>query len=120
MALRHASAFFYAYFYLQRNAFHPRSLFVTVLFVNTIYCVLFRGVLDVEFTLPDASAALIEVLDVRGRRVRILYDAWTPPGRHTAKWDGTDPSGRPVADGVYLLRLRASGDVRSTKVVKVR
>lgn len=41
-----ALAFFYAYFYLQRNAFHPRSLFVTVLFVNTIYCVLFRGVLD--------------------------------------------------------------------------
>jgi exopolysaccharide biosynthesis polyprenyl glycosylphosphotransferase len=33
---------FYTYFYLTQNRFHPRSLFVTVLFVNVVFCVLFR------------------------------------------------------------------------------
>lgn len=37
---------FYVYFYLQRNTFHPRSYFVTVLFLNVILCVLFRSWMD--------------------------------------------------------------------------
>ena len=93
----------------------PRELALTATRPNP-----FRGALEVEYTLPNAAAALIEVLDVTGRRIRVLQDEWTPAGRHVARWDGTDPGGKAVADGVYLVRLRASGDVRSTKVVKVR
>jgi len=38
-----ALAIFYAYFYLSRNVFHPRSFFATMLLVNVFYCVLFRS-----------------------------------------------------------------------------
>jgi len=38
-----ALALFYAYFYLRRNVFHPRSFFATVLSLNVMYCVLFRA-----------------------------------------------------------------------------
>jgi len=41
-----ALALFYAYFYLRRNVFHPRTLFATVMFLNVIYCVLFRATLN--------------------------------------------------------------------------
>lgn len=79
----------------------------------------FRGALRVHFTLPHAAAALLEVLDVQGRRVRIAHDAWTEGGARTVIWDGKDAAGRTAANGVYLLRLRAGGDVRTAKVVKV-
>jgi len=36
---------FYAYFYLTRNAFHPRSLFATLLGLNAVFAILFRGAL---------------------------------------------------------------------------
>jgi hypothetical protein len=78
-----------------------------------------RG-LVAEFALPDPGAALVEVLDVSGRRVRILRDEWTPAGRHRVAWDGTDPYGREVAGGVYFLRLRALGAALTTKAVKIR
>jgi len=39
-------AIFYAYFYLQRNVFHPRSMFATVIFVNVFYCIAFRALTD--------------------------------------------------------------------------
>jgi len=39
-----ALVLFYAYFYLRRNVFHPRSFFVTVLFFNVFYAVAFRAV----------------------------------------------------------------------------
>ncbi len=78
-----------------------------------------RGVVA-EFALPDPGQALLEVLDVRGRRVRVLRDEWTEAGRHRAAWDGNDTFGRPVADGVYFIRLRALGTTLTTKSVKIR
>ena len=78
-----------------------------------------RGVVA-ELSMPDPGQALVEVLDVQGRRIRVLLDEWTPAGRHRVAWDGKDPYGRAVADGVYFLRLRALGSTLTTKSVKVR
>ena len=41
-----ALAVFYAYFYLRRNVFHPRSFFATMLALNTAYAVLLRRGVD--------------------------------------------------------------------------
>jgi len=41
-----ALGIFYAYWYLQRNVFHPRSMFATILFLNIFYCVGFRALAD--------------------------------------------------------------------------
>ncbi|MDP6630907.1 MAG: exopolysaccharide biosynthesis polyprenyl glycosylphosphotransferase [Kiritimatiellia bacterium] len=41
-----ALALFYAYFYLRRNVFHPRSFFATLLFLNCFFCVGFRVWMD--------------------------------------------------------------------------
>lgn len=41
-----ALAIFYAYFYLQRNQFHPRSIFACILLVNTVYAGALRALHD--------------------------------------------------------------------------
>ncbi|MCX7591034.1 MAG: sugar transferase [Kiritimatiellae bacterium] len=41
-----ALGLFYAYFYLRRNVFHPRSFFALVLCLNVLYCVSFRWLAD--------------------------------------------------------------------------
>lgn len=41
-----AMLIFVAYFYLRRNIFHPRSFFVPMLIVNTVFCPLFRLGID--------------------------------------------------------------------------
>jgi exopolysaccharide biosynthesis polyprenyl glycosylphosphotransferase len=38
-----ALGLFYAYFYLSRNVFHPRSFFATVIFLNFLFCLAFRA-----------------------------------------------------------------------------
>lgn len=37
-----ALAFFYGYFYMRRNVFHPRSFLAAVMFLNVVFAVLFR------------------------------------------------------------------------------
>lgn len=38
-----ALVLFYAYFYLRRNIFHPRSFFASLIFFNILYCIVLRG-----------------------------------------------------------------------------
>ena len=64
--------------------------------------------------------ARVEILDVLGRRVRILHKGTLAAGRHELSWDGHEASGAPAASGVYFVRF-ATGDLSETrKLVLVR
>jgi glucose/arabinose dehydrogenase len=74
----------------------------------------------VRFDLTAAGQVRVDVLDVSGRLVRNLVEGALSAGRHTAVWDGTDAWGRPVASGVYLVRVSGVGGVSTGKVALVR
>jgi hypothetical protein len=78
-----------------------------------------RGAATVSFTLPQAGVAAIAVYDVAGRRLARVADGELAAGRHSVTWDGRDASGRPVAAGVYLLRLEAGGVAETRRVVRL-
>lgn len=68
----------------------------------------FNTVTTIRFSLPEARAgtvAKLEVLDLTGRRVRVLLDREMPTGSYRVLWDGRDDAGRPAASGIYLYRL---------------
>jgi flagellar hook assembly protein FlgD len=73
-----------------------------------------------ELDLPAGGQVRLAVYDVGGRRVRSLEDGLAPAGRHRITWDGRDDRGRPVASGVYWLRLEAGGERRVLRGVLVR
>ena len=72
---------------------------------------------EVRFRLAAGAEVRLEVLDIAGREVAALLQGPLPAGEHRARWDGQDHERRPVAAGVYLIRLRAEGETRGTKVV---
>jgi hypothetical protein len=55
----------------------------------------------------------LDVFDVSGRFVRTLVDRLEPRGKHSARWDGRDARGKPVASGRYFYRLRIGSVVRT-------
>ena len=89
----------------------------------------------VWFDLERPGQVQLEVLTLRGDRVRTLFPVGSespllPPGRYGRAdvggntgcdaryaWDGTSDDGRPVAPGVYLLRLRVAGRWETRKIV---
>ena len=68
-----------------------------------------HGTIRLSFDLPRSGPARLEVFDLSGRRVGQVMDATLAPGRYVRAWDARDASGRAVASGLYLVRLRASG-----------
>jgi hypothetical protein len=70
-----------------------------------------------SFALPRAARTRLEVLDVAGRRVRLLADHDFTAARYEFGWDLRDAAGRRVAPGIYLLRLSSGVESRTRRLV---
>jgi hypothetical protein len=73
-----------------------------------------------SFHLPSESVVEIDILDVAGRRVRHLTSAGFGAGGSHVDWDGRRETGARVLAGVYLARVRASGQEGVVRVLRVR
>jgi hypothetical protein len=74
------------------------------------------GDANVEFVLPDAMPATLELLDLAGRRIWSRDVGALGPGLHRVPIAGA----RGFAPGVYFVRLSHGSDARTAKVVRVR
>ena len=74
-----------------------------------------------RFTLemPRAGEALVEVLDLAGRRVRTLHRGPAPEGPLALAWDGADALGRAPGAGLYFVRASACGERAEAKLVRI-
>jgi FlgD Ig-like domain len=80
----------------------------------------FRGSCAITFELPRPGAVRLQVHDVTGRLVRTLEEGTLAAGPHSRTWDGTGVFERPVAAGVYFLRLATEEGTRTIRVVRAR
>jgi trimeric autotransporter adhesin len=78
------------------------------------------GPVTVRFDLAGSAMVRVGVHDLSGARVRVLWDGERPAGRHQLTWNGEDDRGRPLASGIYFVRLEAVGTVQTRKVVLIR
>jgi len=75
---------------------------------------------DIDFDLDRTALVELEVLDVRGRRLRHATYGQYVPGTHTLAWDGLTDRAEPAPAGIYILRLRTGTSTQSTKVALLR
>ena len=53
-----------------------------------------------------SGAVQLEIFNVLGQRVAVLWDAPLAPGQYRMTWNGLDRHGLQVGSGIYLYRLR--------------
>ena len=71
-----------------------------------------------EWRAPEDRRASLALYDVRGRRIRLLYDG---PGARAGRvvWDGRDDAGRIAPSGLYFARLTSGAERVVAHVVRV-
>jgi hypothetical protein len=75
----------------------------------------------IPFALPRASTVTLEIYDILGRKVRTLLDRRPmTAGSHTVQWDGTSGDDKPVASGIYLLRIRTDDATGTRKMILLK
>jgi hypothetical protein len=75
---------------------------------------------QIAFELAAPSRVMLEIFDVRGKRVRRLAAEDLPAGRHQRAWDGRSDAGDGVASGTYFARLVADGVTETRKMLLVK
>ncbi len=80
----------------------------------------FNPATTIAWSLPAAGALRLEVLDLAGRRLALLFDGPAAAGPGSLRWDGRDAAGRPLASGVYFVRLEAGTFTASEKLILIK
>lgn len=78
------------------------------------------GSTEVQFGLPRAGFAGVEIFGADGRRVRALGNQEVTEGRHSVRWDGRDDQGSRVSSGVYFVRLMVGGRYAAQRLTIIR
>jgi hypothetical protein len=75
----------------------------------------------IRYGLPKAERVTLKIYNLLGAEVATLVDnEQKAAGYHAAVWDGWNKTGRVVASGVYVYRLRAGSFVMPKKLALVK
>ncbi len=72
----------------------------------------FSSTTTLSYTISEASAVLLDVYDILGRRIDVLVDQVQQAGTHTLNYDGSR-----LASGLYLIRLVTNQGQKVERVV---
>ncbi len=90
----------------------PDALKITRLAPNPL-----RETVEIRYQVPGPGEARLEIYDVSGRLVWGERRRFAAAGSHTVTWNGVDQSARPVASGVYFVRLRRGTDTECRRLM---
>ena len=78
------------------------------------------GATRVDFEVPSAGRALVEIYNVAGERVKTLLDGAVKAGPNSVTWDGRSSKGNLTPPGTYFVRLTVGDQRRSAKISVTR
>jgi hypothetical protein len=64
----------------------------------------------ITFSLASSATASIEVYDILGQQVSVLYSKLADAGEHAVQFDGRDTKGNALSSGIYFYRLVLQSD----------
>ena len=74
----------------------------------------------IRFSLTEPNHVEISIYTIDGQLVKTLSKKYYQAGEHNIPWDGLDASGRKVASGLYIYRIKTGGKIIAGKMTLVR
>jgi hypothetical protein len=75
---------------------------------------------EIRYVVPGDGPTTLTVLDIEGHAVVRLVEGAELVGAQTVRWSGRDKAGKPLANGVYFIRLQAGGYIDIRKVIVIQ
>lgn len=76
----------------------------------------FNPITTVRFDVPTTAHVAVEIYNVLGQLINVLFDNQISAGSHEIEWNGVDFAGRNVSSGVYFARFSSPGYSRTIKM----
>jgi len=88
--------------------------------VGTPYPSPAASVVSIPVDLAGAAVVSMQVYDITGRLVTTVNQGELPAGNHTITWNLAGPSGSPVPNGAYRVRITAGDFTATTGLMVIR
>lgn len=75
---------------------------------------------NIEFSIGSEGYVSLEIFNLRGQKVKTLINKALAGGFHSVYWDGKNDTGKNVASGVYLYRLKTASGIMSRKMLLMK
>lgn len=103
---------------LNDNTVNPAIPYVTL---RQNYPNPFNPETKISFSLAkDTDNLELAIYNLKGQKVKVLYQGKTEKGTHSAVWEGKDENNNDVASGVYFYRLTTDSRTISRKMVLMK
>ncbi|HEC78618.1 MAG TPA: T9SS type A sorting domain-containing protein [candidate division WOR-3 bacterium] len=89
-------------------------------FVSNITPNPFKRSAVISYSVSSSQTINISIYDITGRKVKTLVKGRKERGFYKANWEGTDDFGKKLPTGVYFVRLTASDESFTKKVILLR
>lgn len=80
----------------------------------------FNGSTVIGFSVPERAETELSIYSVTGQKIVTLTGGMREAGDYRVFWDGRDGTGRQVASGVYLYRLRSGKQLAMRRLMLLR
>ncbi len=80
----------------------------------------FNSQVIIEFTIPKSRFTKVNILNIKGQKIKTLLASVAPTGRHVLHWAGDDNQGRSVSSGVYICRMQSGKNIVSQKISLIK
>ncbi|MCK4537255.1 MAG: T9SS type A sorting domain-containing protein [Candidatus Krumholzibacteria bacterium] len=80
----------------------------------------FNGNTTITYSIASQARVVLKIYDTAGRLIRTLEDREREAGQHQIHWNGKDNAARPVASGIYFMRVVVDDFSQTKKIVYLR
>ena len=74
----------------------------------------------ISYNLPEEKDISLEVYNIKGQRIKTLYNGNATIGEHQVTWNGTDENNKKVSSGIYFYKLITPEKTLSKKMLLMR
>jgi hypothetical protein len=80
----------------------------------------FNPMTTILYSIPKSARISLQIYDANGRLIKTLVSKKLQAGPHETVWHGMDNNGKPVASGIYFIRLKSRGNVQTRKIILLK
>ncbi len=80
----------------------------------------FNPATTILYSIPKAAHVSLQVYDPNGHLIKTLVNKKLNAGPHETVWHGMDKNDKPVASGIYFIRLKSRNNVQTRKMILLK
>ncbi len=74
----------------------------------------------IEFNTLEDARIKIDLYNVKGQKIKTLYDCFSTKGKQNIIWDSKNEAGKTISTGQYFIKMRTGNDVVAKKIIVVK